>query len=112
VLNAIKKAVDTRQPESGIIFHSDRGSQYASETVKSILRENNIIQSMSEGSSYANAMAESFFHTLKVEEVYQNYYEKRREAIDALFDYIETFYNKFRIHLKLGDSPIRFLKNI
>lgn len=110
VVKTIAKALKQRKPAPGLIFHSDRGSQYASYEVRNILKDNEIRQSMSgSGNCYDNAMAESFFHTLKTELVYFKQYQSRKEAELSLFDYIECFYNRKRRHSGLNYlSPEQF----
>ena len=99
-----------RNPLEGLIFHSDRGSQYASEGFRRSLMQKGFIASMSgKGNCYDNAHAESFFHTIKVEEVYGNTYRSRQEAKLSIFEYIEVFYNRVRKHSQLGYmSPYYF----
>ena len=97
-----------------LIFHSDRGSQYASDTVRAVLRENSIISSMSStGDCFDNAVAESAFGTIKTERVYSQCYESVTEARRDMFRYIEGFYNRRRMHSYLGYlSPEEFeMKN-
>ncbi|OGU39093.1 MAG: hypothetical protein A2X61_00850 [Ignavibacteria bacterium GWB2_35_12] len=110
VVSSIEKAIKQRKPDSGLIFHSDRGSQYASYEVQNLLSANGIRQSMSSsGNCYDNAIAESFFHTLKTELVYFEQYQSRKEAELSLFDYIESFYNRRRRHSTLNYlSPEQF----
>jgi transposase InsO family protein len=110
VITAIVYAIINRNPEEGLIFHSDRGSQYASDGVKSLLRQNKINQSMSrKGNCYDNAVAESFFHSLKTELVYQTNFMTRVEAKNYIFEYIEIFYNRQRRHSALNYlSPVEF----
>jgi len=92
-----------RGSERGIIIHSDRGSQYASKDFRELVVEKGFIASMSgKGNGYDNAHAESFFHTMKVEEVYGRAYRTRREARLSIFEYIEVFYNRLRKHSQLG----------
>ena len=110
VEEAMRKALcNNNSPE---IFHSDQGSQYASESFRKILIDNNIKQSMSRrGNCYDNAITESFFHTLKTELVKQNKYKTRLEARLSLFEYIEIFYNRKRLHSSLGYlSPVEYEK--
>jgi transposase InsO family protein len=96
---ALRMALISRQPNNGLIFHSDRGSQYASHDFRDLLKENGIIQSMSrKGNCWDNACAESFFSTLKKEEVYRRSYKSRKEARISIFEYITTFYNNTRKH--------------
>jgi transposase InsO family protein len=99
VSDALKMALLTRKPEKGLIFHSDRGSQYASYEFRDLLKSHEIIQSMSrKGNCWDNACAESFFSTLKIEEVYCNTYRTRHEARISIFEYITVFYNRYRKH--------------
>jgi transposase InsO family protein len=110
VIKPIEKAIRDRQPGGELILHSDRGSQYASQRLRQILRENNITQSMSsKGNCYDNAPTESFFSTLKRELIYRESYRTREEAKQKLFEYIEVFYNRQRRHSTLGYlSPMQF----
>ena len=110
VLNALKQAIGRRNPEKGIIFHSDRGVQYASHSVKELLNTHKFRQSMcGKGNCYDNAMMESFFGTLKTECVYLENYQSRYQAKLNIFDYIEVYYNRIRKHSALGYlSPIVF----
>ena len=103
-----------RNPEPGLIFHSDRGSQYASCQFREVLEKKVFIQSMSrKGNCWDNAVAESFFHTLKSEELYFNKFYDKYQAKSCIFEYIELFYNRKRSHSYLGYlSPYHFeLKN-
>ena len=110
VLGALRQALGRRQLSQGLIFHSDRGVQYASESVRALLTEREFIQSMSgKGNCYDNAMMESFFATLKKELVYFETYRTRAEAKQSIFEYIEVFYNRLRKHSALGYlSPVQF----
>jgi len=110
VLKSLSMACMRREPQRGIIFHSDRGSQYASCAFNAKLLRKGFIASMSgKGNCYDNAHAESFFHTMKVEEVYGNAYRTRQEAKLSIFEYIEVFYNRLRKHSQLGyQSPYQF----
>lgn len=110
VLRAFHQAVARRRPERGLIFHSDRGSQYASDTFRMALRDCGAVQSMSKkGDCYDNAVTETFFHTLKTELVYFEKYRTRAEAMSGIFEYIEAFYNGVRRHSTLGNvSPKAF----
>ena len=110
VIKALYQAIGRRRPASGCIFHSDRGVQYASADFRDVLNSHDFIQSMSrKGNCYDNAIAESFFHTLKIEHVYEYRYETRTEAIQSIFEYIEMFYNRQRRHSALGyQSPVSF----
>ena len=112
VTEALCMAYNIRKPAPGLIFHSDRGVQYASAAVRSFLSGHGFIQSMSgKGNCYDNAYAESFFHTLKTELIYQNNYQTREDAKQDIFEYIEVFYNRKRRHSALGYlSPQQFEK--
>ena len=99
LLRAFWMAVYTRHPEKGLLFHSDRGSQYCGKRFRNTLKSHNYIQSMSrKGNCWDNACAESFFKSLKSEWLYDINFKSRREAKDLLFEYIEIFYNRKRIH--------------
>ena len=113
VEKALDQAVCHRKPAKGLIHHSDRGSQYTSEAFGKIAQRHGIVLSMSgTGNCYDNAVAESFFHTLKTEHVYQNKFTTREEAKRSIFDYIEVFYNRQRIHSFLGYlSPVEYEQN-
>lgn len=102
-LDALHMAVQRHKPAPGLIFHSDRGVQYASSAYRAALEENNIRQSMSrKGNPYDNAVAENFFSCLKCECVYLQYLATRRTAQTAIFHYIEAFYNSVRPHSGIG----------
>ena len=105
-----EQAIGRRNPEKGIIFHSDRGAQYASHSVKELLTTHKFMQSMcGKGNCYDNAMMESFFSTLKTECVYLEHYQSRYQAKLNIFDYIEVYYNRIRRHSALGYlSPYEF----
>lgn len=110
VTEALYQAIRKRRPLSDCMFHSDRGIQYAAKSFKNVLKANGFIQSMSrKGNCYDNAVAESFFRTLKKEHVYNYRYKTREEAKQSIFEYIEVFYNRQRIHSSLGyRSPASF----
>jgi len=110
VTDAIEQAFMSREIEDQLIFHSDRGSQYTSNEVRELLEKHNCVQSMSaKGNCYDNAVAESFFKSLKVELIYWEKYLTRRSAISSIFAYIEIFYNRRRLHSTLGYcSPEEF----
>jgi len=112
VIRTLDKAIASREKQEGLIFHSDRGSQYASLRVRKLLEQNEIRQSMSsKGNCYDNAPVESFFSTLKREMVYRENFKTREEAKRSLFEYIEVFYNRKRRHSSLGYlSPLDFEK--
>lgn len=103
VASALKMAIECRRPASGLIHHSDRGSQYASKEYQDLLDAYDMQCSMSgKGNCYDNAFKESFFRSLKTEEVHHKDYQTRQEARLSVFDYIETFYNPKRLHSSLG----------
>lgn len=109
-LSALRKALVLRQPASGLIHHSDRGSQYCSVDYQSELRRNGIRISMSgKGNCYDNAMVETFFKTLKSELVWRTTFHSRAEAELAIARYIDGFYNPVRRHSALDyQSPVQF----
>jgi len=103
VIKAMKIAIKREMPKAGLIFHSDRGSQYCSNDFKDLLRDNHIRQSMSRrGNNYDNACAENFFSCLKCECTKFYYFRNRDEAKQAIFEYIEVYYNRQRRHAALG----------
>jgi transposase InsO family protein len=103
VMDAFTLAVKRRNPSPGLIHHSDRGSQYASADFQKLLAKYGTICSMSrKGNCWDNAAAESFFAILKRALVFHNQYVTRAQARQSLFDYIERFYNRKRIHSTLG----------
>ena len=108
VNNAMLMALWKRKPAKGLIFHSDRGSQYASDDYSKILKTYGVEASMSrKGDCWDNAVAESFFHTLKIELVHHYDFEIREEARAAIFEYIEVFYNRQRLHSSNGyEAPL------
>ena len=110
VEDALRMALYKRQPDPGLLHHSDRGSQYASEQIRRILTNNQIEVSMSRtGNCYDNAVMESFFSTLKCERVHHQDYKTRTEASRDIFEYIAGFYNTVRRHSSLGYlSPNQF----
>ena len=110
VVDALKMAIDLRKPAAGLIHHSDRGSQYASDVFRAVLEKHGITASMSrKGNCYDNAAIESFFHTLKAELVRHEHYRTHAQARASLFQYIETFYNRRRMHSTLDYvSPSAF----
>ena len=103
VVEALQMAVRRRQAPRGLTFHTDRGSQYASGEFQHQLALNGFVCSMSRrGDCYDNAVIESFFGSLESELVDRQPWQTRREAIDALADYIEVFYDSQRLHSTLG----------
>jgi transposase InsO family protein len=102
-LNALKMALQDRQPPQGLLHHSDRGSQYASYEYQQLLAAHGLLSSMSrKGNCWDNAVAESFFATLKIELGYQRHWHTRTQARSEVFEYIELFYNRRRRHSALG----------
>ena len=103
VVDALEMAVARRRPAPGLIHHSDQGSQYVSLTFGQAARDAGIARSMgSKGDCYDNAVAESFFATLKKELVHRRTWPTRRELTSEVFEYIEAFYNRTRRHSTLG----------
>jgi putative transposase len=109
-LRALEMAVARRRPRHPLIVHSDRGSQFASALYRQALARHHLTASMSrKGNCYDNAFIESFWSSLKYEVVYPRKFATRAEAKTAVFDYIESFYNRVRLHSSLGYvSPVRF----
>jgi len=110
VLDALLMAVWKRKPRQEVLVHSDQGSQYGSEDWRRFCRAHNLTTSMSRrGNCWDNAVAESFFSSLKKERVRKKVYKTHADARADLFDYIEVFYNRKRRHSHLGDiSPMAF----
>ncbi|MFA5890859.1 MAG: IS3 family transposase [Actinomycetota bacterium] len=103
VADALKMAIDHRRPEPGLIFHSDRGCQYTSAEFGKLLDEHGIEQSLSRPAEcWDNAVAESFFATLKTELIYCHAWPTRARARSAIFEFIEGWYNRVRLHSSLG----------
>lgn len=103
VLDALEQAYQRRKPKPGLIHHSDRGSQYASDEYRARLAEYGMVGSMSrKGNCYDNACIESFHSTLKKELVYQTKFRTRKQAEKELYTYIEFDYNRLRFHSTLG----------
>lgn len=111
-LAALDDAIEKRRPSPGLIHHSDRGVQYACKAYKDRLRKHGILPSMSaKGYCYDNAFAETFFKTLKAEEVYLTEYETIEDVLKSVPRFIEAVYNKKRLHSSLGYfSPEEFEK--
>ena len=109
-VKALKMALARRRPSDGLVHHSDRGGQYASEEYQALLDAHGALISMSrKGNVYDNAPMESFFATLKSELVHRRRYSTRAEAKADIFEYIETFYNRRRRHSALGYlSPLEY----
>ena len=112
IMDALRMAIWRRQPGKGLLFHSDRGSQYCSKKFQKMLKNHNMISSMSrKGNCWDNSVAESFFGSLKTERVYFTNYTNRDSAKSDIVDYIEMFYNSNRRHSYLGYiSPKEFEK--
>ena len=110
IVKSLKQALYNRNPKVEVMHHSDRGCQYTSEEFRVLTKEKNIKLSMSaKGRCYDNAVLESFFHTLKTEHVHLCQFRTREEAINSIFEYVEVFYNRKRIHSTLGYlSPLDF----
>ena len=112
VVTALCKALVNRDPHPGLIFHSDRGSQYASHEAGKILEARGIRQSMcGKGNCYDNAMMESFFSSLKKELVRLQTFHSRSQAHRSVFEYIEIFYNRQRRHSSLNYmTPVEYYR--
>lgn len=110
VIAALQMAIKMRQPPPGLLHHSDRGSQYASQDYQALLTQHHMGCSMSRtGNCYDNAPMESFFGTLKTELVHHCHYQTKAEAKTDIFEYIEVFYNRFRRHSALYyQSPVNY----
>jgi putative transposase len=110
VTRALEQALQRRNRTHDLQHHSDKGCQYTSSAFQQLLTDNGILCSMSStGCCFDNAVAESFFHTLKTECVYFERYENREQAKRSIFEYIEIFYNNHRRHSTLGYlSPVEF----
>jgi transposase InsO family protein len=108
--DALAMAIARRRPGTGLLHHSDRGVQYASEDYMHLLESNNMEVSMSgRGDCWDNAPMESFWATLKTELVHHEHYTTRDQAKASIFEYIEVFYNRKRLHSSLGyQSPEAF----
>lgn len=111
VKNALGNAIGKRGTNDGLIFHSDRGCQYASNGYQNMLKDKEITGSMSRpGCPYDNSCVESFFASLKKEKIYRRSYATMEEVKDDVFWYIEIFYNRKRRHSTLGYlTPIEYL---
>lgn len=110
VQRALQDAIAERRPLPGLIAHSDQGKEYYASAYQAMLRANGLVCSMSrKGDCYDNAVAESFFHSLKVELIHHADYRTRQQARTAIFEYIEVFYNRQRKHSSLNYlSPVDF----
>lgn len=109
-LAALLMALKQRGPAAGLLHHSDRGVQYSSATYRDLLAQHHLTASMSRrGNCYDNATMEAFWSTLKMELIYRCKFLTRAAATTAIFDYIERFYNRVRLHSSLGyQSPLDF----
>jgi putative transposase len=110
VQSALQMALTRRQPDQPLLHHSDQGSQYAADGYRALLLRYGIIASMSRsGNCYDNAVMESFFRTLKSECVDLHHYRTRQQAQHSLFEFMEVYYNRQRLHSSLGyRSPVEF----
>jgi len=110
VIAALRMAINQRQYSQGLILHSDQGRQFASAAYRQVLTQHGLTASMSrKGNCYDNAFIESFFSTLKYELIYHHRFGSFAQARTAIFDYIESFYNRTRLHSSLAyQSPISF----
>lgn len=110
VLDALEAAMAKLGPDVQVIFHSDRGSQYASEAYRNFCKNKNILPSMSRrGNCYDNSYVESWFSSLKKERIYRSIYRSEQELRAIVFDYIEVWYNRKRKHSSLGYlSPLEY----
>jgi transposase InsO family protein len=110
VCDALQMAIWQRRPKAGLIVHSDRGSQYASKVYRRLLKADKFVGSMSrKGNCWDNAVAESFFGSLKQERVQWRHYQTRYEAQQDVLSYITMFYNSHRLHSYLGyKSPSQY----
>ncbi len=114
VCDALQMAIWRRRPDAGLIHHSDRGSQYASQAFRQLLKKHGIKGSMSrKGDCWDNAVVESFFGSLKQERVHWRNYQTRYEAQQDILNYISVFYNNYRLHSTLGYmSPDNYEKQL
>lgn len=114
VARAFERAVAAERPAPGLLHHSDRGSQYASDAYQELLRSHGAVASMSRaGNCYDNAKMESFWATLKNELIQDRVFTSRAEAKSEIFWYIEAFYNRQRLHGALGfHSPVDFVNSL
>jgi transposase InsO family protein len=110
VISALRQALATRKPAAGLIAHSDRGGQYVSDELRTLLNGHHISQSMSRADNpYDNAFAESFWSRFKAEVLEGGAFLDLEDARTEIFDYIEMYYNRIRRHSALGyKSPLIF----
>jgi putative transposase len=98
-IRALSKAISNRRPSQGLMIHSDRGVQYASAEFRAKMQKQGFVQSMSrKGDCWDNAVAESFFHTIKTQLIHHRRFQSMEEAEQAIFNYIEVYYNRQRKH--------------
>ena len=111
-MTALRQAMKNRTPQPGLLHHSDRGFHYTGQRYRSLLEQHGFIRSLSRaGNCYDNAAMESFFSSLKNELTHHERYTTRAQAREAVYDYIERFYNPKRMHSSLGNlSPIEYEK--
>jgi transposase InsO family protein len=109
-MDALTMAIERRRPEPGLVHHTDQGILYASAAYRTILKAHHMLPSMSnKGDCYDNAVAESFFSGLKNELTWDRDFRTREEARSAIFEWIEVFYNRERLHETLGYvSPVQY----
>ena len=114
VADALTNAVNRRRPAAGVVFHSDRGCQYTSTQYANLARDLGVILSVGrKGQCWDNAVAESFFSTVKTELIHRRTWQTRKAATSAIFDYIEGWYNTRRRHSTLGYlSPTQYEASI
>lgn len=114
VLEALNMAIGRRRPPQGLIFHSDRGSQYASKAFRTQLKAHGILQSMSRaGDCWDNSAVESFNDKIKQELVFRTVFKTQQDVILPVMQYIECFYNTYRLHSALGQrSPVEYEEQI
>ena len=112
ILEALMMAMWRRKPKQSVMIHSDQGSQFGSDDFARWCKEHRLVLSISRrGNCYDNAVAESFFSSLKKERVKQKIYSTREDAKTDIFEYIELFYNRQRRHSHLNQmSPMAFEK--
>jgi len=112
--DALVMAIERRQPRPGLVHHTDQGIVYAAAAYREILKAHHLIPSMSrKGDCYDNAVAESFFSGLKNEFVWDRDFKTRQEARSAIFEWIEVFYNRERLHQTLDYvSPVRYEESV
>jgi len=113
VLDALMMAVWRRRPKNPVMIHSDQGSQFGSDDFNRWCKDNQLVPSMSRrGNCWDNACVESFFHSLKTEMTFFEEFETRAEAVSKIFEWIEVFYNRQRIHSFLGNKTPEQFENL